>query len=417
MLTKQQFANMFGDVLDGFASNKFISGSFEGYPEDDENPFTFYINDVKESAEKFYNYLNTLDKVNPNSRELFEKFADFAKNYKALLCEVEEYYSSPENPNPKGVQQTHTYDIENHISKEGGFVAEFYYNAADPKILKQNAFPKFINDFCKATGLEVVQPKAKQKKQPAQAVNQKAGPEVKHVAVAMSDPEECANFTKLATILDKAKTFKNSQEYTDLITMCKALGDPETVARMGAKARKEMLAATGKKINDYISHKAKDGVKPNVFKKFAAVEALSKYLNTKLEPYKNEVINVGGSMNVNVSELNLDFDKYRQSLSDHDRAHAEVTVCPTEYFDNINPQQGVVQNNMYLATNLLRKVSFNYATKHLSGKNNKEIEEVANDIRSAAAKFSDPKFAEAELSGKNMDIEANKKNEGPQNVL
>jgi len=409
MLTKQDFEKMFEDVLDGFASNKFIGGPFESQGADilesAENPFYFFISDVKTRAEEFYNYLNTLDKVNPNSRELFGKFADFAKSYRNLLIGVEEYYDNPENPKPKGERKT--FDVETLFTKGSGFLGDFYVNAEDPNVLRGDVLPKFINKFCETTGLEVVQPKAKQQKQPKQAVNQNAEPK----AAPAADPEECANFKKLATILEKAKTLKNSQEYKSLITMCKALGDPETVAKMGKNGRKEMLAATGKKINDYISHKAKDGVKPNVFKKFAAVEALSKYLDTKLEPYKNEVIDVGENMNVDVSKLNLDFDKYRQSVPDGKVILAESYTCPVQYFANIDPRQGVVQNNMHLATNLLRKVSFEY---EMINSNNKEVEV---SITSAAQMFSDPRFAEAELSGKNMDIEANKKNDGPQNVL
>jgi len=411
MLTKQQFANMFEDVLDGFGNTLLISGKFEGF-----NPFDYLIDDVRKQAEQFYNYLNSLDKVNPDSDELFEEFSSFAKSYNTLLCNVDDYYGDDENPMPEGVRTYH----KDHLLLKGNYILTSFFNDADnPEELKKNAFDKFVRSFVMYSGLEVVKPEEKKAEQPEQEVQQnveseviqETEPEINPEVAAEADPEECANFKKLATILDKAKTFKNSQEYKDLITMCKALGDPETVARMGKNGRKEMLAATGKKINDYISHKAKDGVKPNVFKKFAAVEALSKYLDTKLEPYKNEVINVGEQMDVDVSKLNLDFDQYRQSVPNRQRTVAETTTCPAENFANINPRQGVVQNNMYLATNLLRKVGYEYEMKNIRNM------DIARGINSVARMFSDPEFAEAELSGKNMDIEANKKNDGPQNVL
>jgi len=92
-----------------------------------------------------------------------------------------------------------------------------------------------------------------------------------------TDEQQREKFAKLSTQLKDAMTKVNSKEYRKIITLIDKLatGDSDL----------ETLMSTGVAINKYLAHKSKDGVKANVFKKLAAVEKVSKYIDKKLAPY------------------------------------------------------------------------------------------------------------------------------------
>ena len=98
--------------------------------------------------------------------------------------------------------------------------------------------------------------------------------------------------TKIDSIVDKlknAKTFYNSDEYNQIIDVAKMLYHTDELPKKFKDSAKTpeaihafKLASIKVRIDAYIEHKAKDGVKPNVYHKLAAVEELNRYVSEEL---------------------------------------------------------------------------------------------------------------------------------------
>ena len=89
--------------------------------------------------------------------------------------------------------------------------------------------------------------------------------------------------------LENAKTFYNSGEYNQIIDVAKMLYHTDELPKKfkdsatTPEARHAFkLASIKAQIDAYIDHKAKDGVKPNVYHKLAAVEELNRYVCEEL---------------------------------------------------------------------------------------------------------------------------------------
>ena len=101
-----------------------------------------------------------------------------------------------------------------------------------------------------------------------------------------------AEKTKIDSIVEKlenAKTFYNSGEYNRIIDIAKMLYHTDELPKKfkdSATTPEERhafkLASIKAQIDAYIDHKAKDGVKPNVYHKLAAVEELNRYVCEEL---------------------------------------------------------------------------------------------------------------------------------------
>ena len=98
--------------------------------------------------------------------------------------------------------------------------------------------------------------------------------------------------TKIDSIVEKlenAKTFYNSDEYNQIIDVAKMLYHTDELPKKFKDSAKTpeaihafKLASIKVRIDAYIEHKAKDGVKPNVYHKLAAVEELNRYVSEEL---------------------------------------------------------------------------------------------------------------------------------------
>ena len=101
-----------------------------------------------------------------------------------------------------------------------------------------------------------------------------------------------AEKTKIDSIVEKlenAKTFYNSGEYNQIIDVAKMLYHTDELPKKFKDSAKTpeaihafKLASIKARIDAYIDHKAKDGVKPNVYHKLAAVEELNRYVSEEL---------------------------------------------------------------------------------------------------------------------------------------
>jgi len=390
MLTKEQFNNIFEDVFDGFKKNIYLSGL-------ENNPFSESIKKTQESGLILLNYINSKETPDFDSKEFFDVFSSFAKDYSNLLHQADDYYKKPENPKPEGVKRYN----DRFLHKGNVFVKGFFDDVNGIDEFKDSYIGNFKRAYKNYTGQNLENaPKEEEKVAPKKEEKIEVKPEVKAPAVPVETPEqEMAHFKKIAEALDHAKTFSNSKEYKNLMTACKTLGDPK--AKLTPESRKAMMAATGKTINDYLMHKAKDGVKPNVFKKFAAVEALSKYLDTKLEPYKNETINIGKDQNVVVADLKLGMKEYKEKYTNHTVNDVDNALIGADKLQGIkNMPKSPLKSNMVLAMNFLRKVGFTAVGDTHSA-------EVSNDVCDVAKKFADPEFAKGELGIKSNVAEAN----------
>jgi len=129
--------------------------------------------------------------------------------------------------------------------------------------------------------------------------------------------------------LIRAKTFYNSREYNNIITAVQDLRNEK-----GA-SRDEALATVGVAIRKYLKHKSRDGVKPNVMKKLAAVERLSQYIDRNFSQYRTWD---------NTKDKVVDGEKYSDIvLTTEDRfAHLDK-VSKDLYTEVTNPQFNRVQ--------------------------------------------------------------------------
>ncbi len=102
-------------------------------------------------------------------------------------------------------------------------------------------------------------------------------------------PEE---FAELGKALKDAKTAVNSKLYLLLTNTMQTLGDPKKYASFTEEQRVQLMLVAASTVDEYISHKARDGVKPNVFRKLEAVERVSQYLNSALKPHQDKTYNI-----------------------------------------------------------------------------------------------------------------------------
>ncbi len=122
-------------------------------------------------------------------------------------------------------------------------------------------------------------------------------------AVMMSDR---AKFEEFGKLLHNARTFWNSDEYNDIEDMVSAFGKGIEISKLPDKRVQKAAADLGEreqhalklflikdKLDAYITHKAKDGVKPNVFKKLAEVERLNKFVADRLRELHPQDIKFG----------------------------------------------------------------------------------------------------------------------------
>lgn len=133
--------------------------------------------------------------------------------------------------------------------------------------------------------------------------------------------------------LRAARTFFNSDEYDLLIDAVEAVNKSNKLSEAENLSDKKnyIVKMFGLKsyINNYLDHKAKDGVNQNVFKKLAAVEKLNAYVSAELLKYKDEpefVINANSKKPIPVNPgkftitLKQEADKY---LKNHNAADIE----------------------------------------------------------------------------------------------
>jgi len=111
---------------------------------------------------------------------------------------------------------------------------------------------------------------------------------VRKPAASVRTAPKPADFAKLGAELENAKTTVNSKQYKLLMNTIKALGDPS----YSEEQRVKLMLVAASTVDDYIAHKAKDGVKPNVFRKLEAVEKVSRYLHASLEPYHGKTYTI-----------------------------------------------------------------------------------------------------------------------------
>jgi len=87
------------------------------------------------------------------------------------------------------------------------------------------------------------------------------------------------NINKSIRDLESAKTLVNSDEYKELINSVKELKELTTTEHFVIYRKLEEI---GEKIDKYIDHKAKDGVKANTYKKLAAVQELNEWVSNTI---------------------------------------------------------------------------------------------------------------------------------------
>ncbi len=107
--------------------------------------------------------------------------------------------------------------------------------------------------------------------------------------------DDKARFDTFADNLEKAKTLRNSDQYKNLIKMVRHLNETEkyiasddgySVTRTDKQNYCMKLFSIKGCIDEYLKHKAKDGVNKNTYDKLAAVEELNEYVSRKLEELK-----------------------------------------------------------------------------------------------------------------------------------
>ncbi len=99
--------------------------------------------------------------------------------------------------------------------------------------------------------------------------------------------EEEIELDRLVGKLENASMFTDSGEYRNLISMTKMLNETEIVPHTEGLTQKQnqamKLAMIKTCVDTYLDHKAKDGVKRNVYHKLAAVEELNRYICKRME--------------------------------------------------------------------------------------------------------------------------------------
>ena len=99
--------------------------------------------------------------------------------------------------------------------------------------------------------------------------------------------EEETELDRLVEKMEHASMFTDSAEYKNLMSMTKMLNQTELVPHtegLTPKQNQALKIATLKSCVDaYLDHKARDGVKRNVYHKLAAVEELNRYLCKRMD--------------------------------------------------------------------------------------------------------------------------------------
>ena len=215
-----------------------------------------------------------------------------------------------------------------------------------------------------------------------------------------NDDKELA---KLGKKLEDAKTFVNSSEYKDIIKMVKAFDSQTKVPHTDSLKENEVqalkLKAIKNKVDEYIAHKAKDGVKQNVYKKLAAVEELNKYLCKRINKLAPEHFYIGDKKyflpeNVHENFLDgienpqlkdkLDFEKQNGTFQEkYDAIKGQYNTSLDEY-KNVQDCMGRIilsANQKAINTKDLSKQQLDFMTKpSTTGEPNKVQEKVAGGL-------------------------------------
>jgi len=178
---------------------------------------------------------------------------------------------------------------------------------------------------------------------------------------------ERKGFAALGKELENAKTTVNSKQYKALTDTIKALGNEKLSAKMTPEERKKLMVIAGITIADYISHKAKDGVKPNVFRKLAAVEAAGRYLDKALAPHRNDRFTLNNKK-CQVSDISRSLEEqYNAADFSSQKRYNELTAYngienKLAKFRNPNCRRYAEHTNSCMNKIILNAVSNNYPT-------------------------------------------------------
>jgi len=198
-------------------------------------------------------------------------------------------------------------------------------------------------------------------------------------------------FAELGRALEKAKTVTNSKQYRLLTDTIQALGSEKQAKGMSEEIRAQLMVAAAVSVKDYIAHKAADGVKPNVFRKLAAVEAASRFLNEKLKPYCGKTYTIG-KRSISVDSLNLSFKAQYNAASGAAKSGFDQMVGRMPVDKRLSAIQGDNVRAIAKHTNsCMNKILLNAIETSSS---------IIPELDAMRVKFSDGKFAADELSGK-----------------
>jgi len=123
------------------------------------------------------------------------------------------------------------------------------------------------------------------------------------------------NISKSINELEKAKTLVNSGEYKNLIKYLKDIKDNKNL--LSKENIKTTLQDIGRKIDKYIDHKAKDGVKANAYNKLAAIQKVNVWVSEAMGE-------IGLSRAKNYAEAYAKFDgEHKKDVPKPDKADLE----------------------------------------------------------------------------------------------
>jgi len=237
------------------------------------------VNSKKAIGEDINELKNTTNAVFP------EKIASDIKKYERALKQSDEEFKQ---------QSKELVELEKQ--GKGNFQKIYFDN-------------QYVEQKIKPQAPQQTQPEAPKQTQPQAPKKQKT---------EVFEPGERAEYAAIAKQLKSAKTFTNSNQYKDLITLFDTLGDEKKHKDLNETDKKMLLAKAGKTINDYMAHKAKDGIKPNVFKKLAAVEAASRMVDKSLQDYAGKTVKISDNESIDVDSLKMSLDKKYKSAPQKD---------------------------------------------------------------------------------------------------
>jgi len=238
--------------------------------------------------------------------------------------------------------------------------------------------------------------------------NEKKVDELKAEELKADEPQisEEQQYKIIAKSLKDAKTVVNSKQYNDLCKIFEVLADPKQSAALSEEKKKALLATAGKTVNEYITHKAKDGVKPNVFKKLAAVEATSKFLEKKYAQYKDQTIRLGESGVISIKDIDFSLDGRKKLLNEgqlevFDGFMKEKDRSVNMTCENIikNVENKNVKNIMSLSNKCMDKIIAEAFAKKVGA---------VYELQKIRMQFVNKEFVEKELANKAPQAEAAK---------